>query len=213
MTVMLKEQRLGAVRWIVLSGPGNEAFGALGRHMRAEIRAVVSEWDDVARLRQHVAEEPGRGRLAAVSRASEVAFPEVWAELAALADGAGVPLGDLALLNYRGDLGTVGDGGGCSDLAWRRREAFIAHNEDDSEFFGNRSAMLTLALDGQPAVTAFLETWLPAQHHVHGDRNRPDLGHRPPARRGTWPLPRPALHRPGASAVRGHPGPGRRIPA
>ena len=158
MTVTLKEQRLGALRWIVLSGPAAEAFGALGRHMRAEIHAVVGEWDDMAGLRQHVAGPPGRGRLADVSRASEVAFPEVWAELAALADGAGVPRGDLALLNYRGDLGAVGDGGGCSDLAWRRREAFIAHNEDDSEFFDGRSAMLTLALDGQPVVTAF---WKP----------------------------------------------------
>src|SRR5215831_9744348 len=158
MTVTLKEQWLGALRWIVLSGPGTEAFSALGRHMRAEIRAVVSEWDYMARLRQHVAGQPAHGRLADVSRASEAAFPEVWTELAALADGAGVPPGDLALLNYRGDLGVVGDGGGCSDLAWRRRESFIAHNEDDSEFFDGRSAMLTLALDGGPAVTAF---WKP----------------------------------------------------
>ena len=45
MTVTLDEQRLGALRWIVLSGPGTEAFRALGRHMRAEIRAVVGEWD------------------------------------------------------------------------------------------------------------------------------------------------------------------------
>jgi hypothetical protein len=158
MTVTLEEQRLGTLRWIVLSGPETEAFGALGRHMRAEIRAVVSEWDYVARLREHVAGPPGRGRLATVARASEAAFPEVWAELAALADGAGVSLGDLALLNFRGDLGIVGEGGGCSDLAWRRRESFIAHNEDDSEFFDGRSAMLTLALEGRPAVTAF---WKP----------------------------------------------------
>jgi hypothetical protein len=103
MTVTLEEQRLGALRWIVLSGPGTEAFRALGRHMRAEIRAVVGEWDYLAELRQHVAGPPGRERLAAVARASEAGFPEVWAELAALADGAGVPLGDLALLNFRGD--------------------------------------------------------------------------------------------------------------
>ena len=158
MTVTLEEQRLGAVRWIVLSGPGTEAFGALGRHMRAEIRAVVSEWDDMAGLRQHVAEPPGRGRLTAVARASQAAFPQVWAELAALADGAGVPLADLALLNFRGDLGAIGEGGGCSDLAWRRRESFIAHNEDDSQFFDGRSAVLTLALEGRPTVTAF---WKP----------------------------------------------------
>lgn len=50
MTVTLDEQRLGALRWIVLSGPGPEAFRALGRHMRAEIRAVVDEWDVAGRL-------------------------------------------------------------------------------------------------------------------------------------------------------------------
>jgi Acyl-coenzyme A:6-aminopenicillanic acid acyl-transferase len=158
MTVALEERRLGALRWIVLSGPEIEAFGALGRHMRAEIGAVVSEWGYLARLRQHVARPPGSERLAAVTRASEAAFPQVWAELAALADGSGVALGDLALLNFRGDLGTVGEGGGCSDLAWRRRESFIAHNEDDAQFFDGRSAMLTLALEGRPPATAF---WKP----------------------------------------------------
>jgi len=150
MTVTLEEQRLGALRWIVLSGPGAEAFRALGRHMRAEIRAVVGEWDYLAELRQHVAGPPGRERLAAVARASGEGFPEVWAELAALADGAGVPLGDLALLNFRGDLGAVGEGGGCSDLAWRRRESFIAHNEDDAEFFDGRIVTVE-ALAGQHA--------------------------------------------------------------
>jgi hypothetical protein len=55
MTVELEERRLGALRWIVLSGPGIEAFGALGRHPGTEIRAVVGEWDDLVRLRQHVA--------------------------------------------------------------------------------------------------------------------------------------------------------------
>jgi Acyl-coenzyme A:6-aminopenicillanic acid acyl-transferase len=158
MTVALKEQRLGALRWIVLSGPGIEAFSALGRHMRTEIRAVVSEWDYLAGLRRRVAGPPGSERLAAVTRASEAAFPQVWAELAALADGAGVPLNDLALLNLRGDLGTAGEGGGCSDLAWRRRESYVAHNEDDAQYFDGRSAMLTLRLEGRPPVTAF---WKP----------------------------------------------------
>jgi hypothetical protein len=157
-TVTLEEQRLGALRWIVVSGPGAGAFSALGRHMRAEIRAVLGEWGYPALLRRHVAGPPGRERLAAVSQASEAGFPEVWAELAALADGAGVPLADLALLNFRGDLGIVGGEGGCSDLAWRRRESFIAHNEDDSEFFAGRSALLTLALADRPAVTTF---WKP----------------------------------------------------
>jgi hypothetical protein len=158
MTVTVEEQRLGALRWIVLSGPGIEAFRALGRHMRAEIRAVLNEWDYLAELHRHVATAPGSERLAAVSRATEAGCPEAWAELVALADGAGVPLDDLALLNFRGDLGIVAEGGGCSDLAWRRRESFIAHNEDDAQFFNGRSAMLTLALDRWPTLTAF---WKP----------------------------------------------------
>jgi hypothetical protein len=33
----------------------------------------------------------------------------VWAEPAAVASGAGVPLGDLVLLNFRGDLGGIGE--------------------------------------------------------------------------------------------------------
>jgi len=188
MTLALEERRLGELRWIVLSGPGTEAFRALGRHMRAEIRAV-SEWDDLARLRQHVAEPPGSERLAAVSRASEAGFPEVWAELAALADGAGVPLGDLALLNLRGDLGIIGDGGGCSDLAWRRRDSFMAHNEDDSQFFGGRSVLLTLALEGLPAVTAFWKPgFLPSTTFtVTGTGLVWAIDHLPVASPGAWP--------------------------
>lgn len=158
MAVTVEERHLGAVRWIVLGGPGTEAFRALGRHTRTEIRTVLSDWDFMSRLRRHVAGPPGRDQLATVSRASAAECPGVWAELAALADGAGVPLADLALLNFRGDLGTIGGGGGCSDLAWRRRESFIAHNEDDAEFFDGRSALLTLALEGRPPVTAF---WKP----------------------------------------------------
>jgi acyl-CoA:6-aminopenicillanic acid acyl transferase len=158
MTVTLEEQRLGALRWIVLSGPRTEAFRELGRHMGAEIGAVLAGWDYMDRLRRHVARPPGSARLATIAWASKAEFGDVWAELAALADGAEVPLDDLALLNFRGDLGVIGGGGGCSDLAWRRRESFIAHNEDDAEFFAGLSVLLTLALDGLPPVTTF---WKP----------------------------------------------------
>jgi len=189
MTVTLEEQRLGALRWIVLRGPGTEAFRALGRHMRAEIRAVAAEWDHRGRLRRHVAGPPGSDRLAAVSRASEAGFPDAWAELAALADGAGVPPGDLALLNLRGDLGVTGEGGGCSDLAWRRRESFLAHNEDDSDFFDGRSAMLTLILEGRPVVTAFWKAgFLPSTTFtVTGTGLVWAIDHLPVAAPGTFP--------------------------
>ncbi len=158
------EQRLGELRWIVLRGPSAEAFGALGLHMRAEIREVLTDWPWLATLRRHAVGRRVSQWLTGVRQASQAAFPEVWAELAALAGGAGVPLGDLALVNFRGDLGAIerdpaGDGAGCSDLAWRRQRSFIAHNEDDAEFFDGRCALLTLALDGLQPVTTF---WKPA---------------------------------------------------
>jgi hypothetical protein len=159
---VVTEQSLGELRWIVLRGPDREAFRALGAHMREEIREVVGGWTGLDPVRDHVARPPGNQWLAAVRQASEERHRAIWAELSALAEGAGVPLDDLALLNFRGDVGIIepvaGGGTGCSDLAWRRQRSFIGHNEDDSVFFATRCAMLTLALDDLPVVTAF---WKP----------------------------------------------------
>ena len=165
--VSLTERELGGLRWIRLEGPPADAFRALGEHTRADIDAVLTGWDGLAELRRHAAGEPGRGWLAAAAGASQARCPGPWAELTALAAGAGAPLDDLLLVNCRGDMGAVppfgrppdhDDGAGCSDLAWRRQRSFIAHNEDDAAFFEGRCALLTLVLDGQPAVTAF---WKP----------------------------------------------------
>jgi hypothetical protein len=158
MTVSLDEHTLSGLRWIVLRGPEREAFGALGEHMRPEIAALTRDWPLLARLRAHVSGPPGRDRLAAVRQASVQHFPEVWAELAAFAGGAAVPFDDLALLNFRGDLGPVEGGIGCSDLAWRRERSVIGHNEDGVAENIGHCALLTLAMDGLPAVTAF---WYP----------------------------------------------------
>jgi len=158
--VRVVERRLGALPWLVVHGPAADAFARLGAHLRAEIRAVVEGLPGLAALRHHVASEPGRHRLAAVCRATRSRHPGPWAELAALAAGAGVALDDLALLNFRGDLGAfqpgpAGAAAGCSDLAWRRQRSFIAHNEDEPDFFAGRCALLTLVLDGQQPVATF----------------------------------------------------------
>lgn len=162
--VSLTERELGGLPWIRLEGPAADAFAALGEHARAGIGQVLSDWDGLATLRQHAA-GPGREWLAAAAAASQADCPGPWSELTAMAAGAGAPLDDLLLLNCRGDMGDVppdgwpaNDGAGCSDLAWRRERSFLAHNEDDATFFEGRCALLTLALDGQPVVTAF---WKP----------------------------------------------------
>jgi hypothetical protein len=155
------ERQLGTLPWLVVSGPATEAFAYLGAHLRDQIHEIVAGLPAMAGLRQHTAAGPGAQRLAAVRRATQESFPQAWAELAALAAGAGLPVDDLALLNFRGDLGTVGrpdlpdDGTGCSDLGWRRERSFIAHNEDEADLFAGRCVLLTLELDGQQPVTAF----------------------------------------------------------
>src|SRR5580693_9149140 len=158
MNVSLDEYRLGGLRWIVLTGPERDAFRALGEHVRPELAEFTKAWPVLPRLRGHVAGPPGRDRLAAVRRASAERSAESWAELAAFAEGADAALDDLALLNFRGDLGLVEGGIGCSDLAWRRNRSVIAHNEDGSPEDVGRCALLTLAADGRPPVTAF---WYP----------------------------------------------------
>ena len=40
MSVSLNEHRLGGLRWIVLNGPDQEAFAALGEHVRDELAAA-----------------------------------------------------------------------------------------------------------------------------------------------------------------------------
>ncbi len=156
--VSLDEHKLGCLRWIVLNGPEREAFRALGEHVRAELAALTEAWPVLPRLRRHVSGPPGSGRLAAVRRATAEVMAAEWAELAAFAEGAAVPFDDLALLNFRGDLGLVEGGIGCSDLAWRRDRSVIAHNEDGSPEDVGRCGLLTLKGNGRPPVTAF---WYP----------------------------------------------------
>lgn len=156
MSVSLDEQRLGGLPWIVLRGPETEAFRALGEHVRE--KTPIKDWPLLSRLRGHVNGPPGSDRLDAVRQASARRHPGPWNELAAFAEGAALPLDDLALLNFRGDLGEVPGGIGCSDLAWRRERSIIAHNEDGVPENVGQCAFLTLTLDGLPTITAF---WYP----------------------------------------------------
>jgi hypothetical protein len=158
MSASLDEHEIGGLRWIVLRGSDRDAFRALGETTRAEISALIQASPQLSRLRHHVASPPGSDRFARVRQASALRFPEVAAELTALAEGAVVSFDDLALLNFRGDLGEVVGGLGCSDLAWRRDRSIIGHNEDGAPEAIGRCTMLTLALDALPVLTAF---WYP----------------------------------------------------
>jgi len=92
MAVRVVEQRLGTVPWLVVHGPAAEAFASLGAHPATDIRAVVEGLPSLAALRRYVASEPGKHGFAAVRRATQSRSPGPWAELTALAAGAGVTL-------------------------------------------------------------------------------------------------------------------------
>jgi hypothetical protein len=70
MSASLDEHRLGSLRWIVLSGPDREAFGALGEHVRGELAALAEAWPALPRLRRHVS-----GRRAGIAWPRSAAPP------------------------------------------------------------------------------------------------------------------------------------------
>lgn len=152
MVATVREHRIGDVRWTIVSGPREAAFHALGSYAADDIRTVLAglpSWPVTARARR----SPVLFR--AIESASQVAHPEAYAELTALAAGAGVPFDDLLLANLRGDLG-AGDGTGCTDLAWA--PSLLGHNEDGAPVFDGIGRLLTLLIDGEPGVCVW---WYP----------------------------------------------------
>ena len=154
----LVEQRLGDVRWLVVSGEREAAFRELGRHAAEDIHAVLRGMADMGSLRRRLDAPATARQFAAVRDASAREFPREWAELGALARGSGASFDELLLLNLRGDLGS-GDGTGCTDLGHLSAEgAFVAHNEDGDPVLDGRCALLTLQLHGEPSATVW---WYP----------------------------------------------------
>jgi hypothetical protein len=153
MVATVREHRIGDVRWTVVSGPREAAFRALGSDAAADIRTVLdglSSWPVTERARR----SPVLFR--AIESACQVEHPDAYAELTALAEGAGVPFDDLLLANLRGDLGT--DGTGCTDLAWVGSPSLLGHNEDGAPVFDGIGRLLTLLIDGEPGVCVW---WYP----------------------------------------------------
>lgn len=155
MVATVEEHRVGGLRWTIVCGPREEAFARLGEYAAADIEAVLDELPGRAGLASRARRAPLLYR--AVEATSRAGHRDAVAELAALAKGAGVPFDDLLLVNLRGDLG-IGDGTGCTDLAWGGQRSLIGHNEDGAPVFDGRGGLLTLLLDGEPGVCVW---WYP----------------------------------------------------
>ena len=162
MTTSIIEHHLDNLRWLVVKGPRLDAFRALGEHARQEIHDVIEGMPERPSLERYVATVPGGQALDRVRSASAAAHPMEYAELGALAQGAGLPFDTVLLANVRGDLGGD-DGTGCSDLGWRGTRSVVAHNEDGAPALQGRFMFVTLDLDGQaPVTTQWYAGFLPS---------------------------------------------------
>ncbi|MCS3878414.1 hypothetical protein M2359_002043 [Gordonia amarae] len=154
-------ERPGAVSgldWTVFRGERIDVMRALGDEHSDAIMAwralVGGSWSGLIEYADGFAAQ----RFDAIVASSKRLLPTESAELAALADGAGIPERDLWVLNLRGDLGR--DGTGCSDLAGLAADGgvLLGHNEDGDAEVRELIRLITLDIDGDPCVTVL---WYP----------------------------------------------------
>ena len=157
MAQLVKEARIGDVRWLVASGERRAVFRALGEHAGKQISSLVEGLPELSVLRKRV--QHGKGEhFREVAAASRRGYPTECDEIEALAEGADVNPADLVLLALRGDLG-LQEEDDCSDLAWTDgHRALLGHNEDGDIGLHGMCSLLTLRLDGEPAVVTW---WYP----------------------------------------------------
>lgn len=166
MRARVTEGQLGGARWLGVAGERDEAFRALGAAAAAEINGVLAEIPELTDLQRRTATPAGSDAFEAVMTATREGHSTQLAEVRALAAGAGADPELAVLANLRGDLGT-GDGTGCSDLGWRRRRSYVAHNEDGANALRDRFMFLSLAVDGEPPIfVAWYPGFVPANSFV-----------------------------------------------
>lgn len=148
------------MRLIVAQGSFFDCGRAVGAAVASEAARVL------ALTRAEFAGHPGgagiRGLRASAIReaqAAKDAFPGSYEYLAGLAEGAGLPFGDMALLMFAEEVAADRMREKCSTLSVPTREGWIiGHNEDyGPDYLGNTFAA-DLRVDGYPRV--FLHSYL-----------------------------------------------------
>lgn len=157
MSARVVEDELNGLRWLTVSGGRAEVFRALGAAAAADVREILTGLPEGEALRRFAGTPAGQAATERVLAPTRRGHPAEYRDALELAAGAGVDADLLLLANLRGDLGGD-DGVGCSDLAWRGTSSFLAHNEDGAPTLDGRLVLLTLAVDGEAAVTV---QWYP----------------------------------------------------
>lgn len=151
MKTLARDTRLSGLRWLTFKGSRREVFSDLGRLCAAEIQAVQAAMPEREGLRRWRDSPEGTARYDRLLATVQSKFADELNELEAMAHGAGVDVEDLFLANIRGDIGSH-DGTGCTDLVWRRKTSFVAHNEDGAPGVGSDLMFLSLHIDNEQPV-------------------------------------------------------------
>ena len=140
----------GVIGRLVVAGDAPARGFALGRAGRDAVAQVVTTaplW-----LRLTAADmAPAVRRMADATRAL---FPGVHDEIAALAEGLGLPFAAVFAWNARGDL-LAGLGEGCTTVQVPGDAPVIAHNEDGLPGLAGRCFLADLQPNAAPAVMSF----------------------------------------------------------
>jgi hypothetical protein len=123
------------------------ALGVAGRAAVADVVARSALWNRLA--------DPGHGAaLARMADATRALFPQVHDEIAALAEGLGLPFAKVFAWNARGDL-LARSGDGCTTVQLPGPAPVIAHNEDGLPGLRGACFLADIRPEAGPRVVSF----------------------------------------------------------
>lgn len=144
---MSNEPGLG---WVRLGGAPRDIGRGLGRAGREAVHRHLlpsAPWAAITAPR-HAA------RVARLAEATRARFPAVHAEIGGLAEGLGLPFGQVMAWNSRGDLRASAPDG-CTTVMLPGEPPLLAHNEDGLPFFRGACFIAEVAPDDAPAFRSF----------------------------------------------------------
>lgn len=128
--------------------------GARGRALGGAGRAAVTDIVVRTPLWQRVTGGACAARTRRMADATRALFPEIHDEIAALAEGLGLPFEPVFAWNARGDV-LAGAGEGCTTVQIPAEAPVIAHNEDGLPGLSGACFLADLKPDRGPAAMIF----------------------------------------------------------
>ena len=141
------------------SGSHREVGFAIGQRFAEQIHRSLDAYRFLQeRILPYHRTPEGQARYRRLLELHQIRYPDYFAELEGIAQGAGRPFEDLFLTNLRGEYRTFLHGAearGCSDCAVVTDDvALIGHNEDGSPTFRGNMYLVHARVEGKPAFTA-----------------------------------------------------------